>query len=132
MSSGSQPPPAAASSIPSTPMNYAQRAILTFIAAVTVSLLLSAAFDMSLGMAMLVATPGCLMVGSMFMLLHLARYGESISAKKQLMTMLIVEFLLVPLGAAVALVAYFALRPTNPPDADPTWNQPPSASSMLR
>ncbi|MEM8864693.1 MAG: hypothetical protein AAGF31_04020 [Planctomycetota bacterium] len=94
-------------------MSYTQRILLTFIAVVAVGLTTSHLLDMPLTQALLVATPGCLMVGSMFMLLHLARFGEQISAKKQLLTMLLIEFFLVPTGAGVALVAFFVLRSTS-------------------
>lgn len=105
-------------------MNFASRAILTFIGTVAVSLTLCSLFGMPFGLALLVATPGCLMVGSMFVLLHLAMNSEKIDAKRQLTTLMLVEFGLVPLGAAIALVAFFVLQPKNPPDADPNWNQP--------
>ncbi|MEN1681628.1 MAG: hypothetical protein AAGJ46_18760 [Planctomycetota bacterium] len=90
--------------------NYIQRFLLTFIGAVTVGLLLSYVFQMPLSRALLVATPGCLMVGSMFVLWHLAIQGKEVGAKEQLAMLLVVEFLLVPLGATAALVAFFVLR----------------------
>lgn len=115
------------------PFNYVQRLVLTFIGIVAIGLTMSQTFGLPLFGAMLIATPICLMLGSMFMLFHFAKVGAAVDAKKQIVTLLIVEFLLVPTGAAAALVAFFVLRAANPPvDAVPNWTPQPSASSTPR
>lgn len=91
-------------------LNYVQRFLLTFIAAIAMGLTVSNLFGMRLGEALLVSTPACLMVGSLFVLLHLAKAGPAVAAKEQIMMLLVVEFCLVPLGAAAALVGFFVLR----------------------
>jgi len=60
--------------------------------------------------ALLVVTPFALMIGSAVTLWLLAVQSDAINASRQLYILLVVEFVCVPLGAAVALVTFFVLR----------------------
>ncbi len=91
-------------------MRFSTRLIFTFVTTVCLGLAVSRFMGLSLSQSLLVATPAALMLGSMLTLLYLAKQGDRVDAKKQLTTLLVVEFLLVPLGAGVALVAFFVLR----------------------
>lgn len=93
-------------------MRYLVRLVASLVAIGAVGLTLSQMLGMRFILAALVATPFVLMIGSMLTIYYLARNTETISAKHQMVTLLVVEFVLVPLGAAVALVTFFIMRAT--------------------
>ena len=80
------------------------------LAVALVGLVISQVSDLPLFHAVLIATPFALMIGSAITLWVLAVQSETISARRQLHILLIVEFVCVPTGAAVALVTFFVLR----------------------
>ncbi|MEM6331525.1 MAG: hypothetical protein AAF790_14935 [Planctomycetota bacterium] len=91
-------------------MQYSNRLMLTTISAVLLGFCLSLLLELTMAQAILAATPVVLLLGSMFTLYYLARSGTEVDAQSQLKALLLVEFVIVPLGAAAALVAFFWVR----------------------
>ncbi|MEM6798075.1 MAG: hypothetical protein AAF589_01050 [Planctomycetota bacterium] len=91
-------------------MKLTNRMLLTVVGSIAFGFAASWLFNLTIMQAMLAATPVVLMLGSMATLFYLAKNSDKIDAKSQLATLLIVEFGLVPLGAGIALVAFFVIR----------------------
>lgn len=58
--------------------------------------------------AVLCAVPVCVGLGSVVTIYQLARQGTSGSAMRQIVILLIIEFVFVPLATVAAVIAYFA------------------------
>lgn len=58
--------------------------------------------------AVLFAVPVCVGLGSLVTMYQLARQGNAGNAMRQIIILLIIEFVFVPLATVAAVVAYFA------------------------
>lgn len=99
-------------------LGYLIRSLFVVLATVAIGMALSQRAGLSIRQSVLLTLPIGFFAASLMTIFFLAREGAKGNRYRQLVILLVIEFLLVPIASTAAIVAYFIERDAQPPGVE--------------